>query len=41
VAIVAAVYAGDTGRARALLDVLEAQPTTAAVIPMTSKRIPG
>ena len=33
VAIVAAVWAGDTGRARALLDVLDVKPSAVRVIP--------
>ena len=39
VAIVAAVYAADTRRARALLDVLDAKPTTRALV--QAPRMPG
>ena len=37
VAIVAAVWAGDTGRARALLDVLDVKPSAMRVIPTPTK----
>jgi hypothetical protein len=38
VAIVAAVYAGDTGRARALLDVLDAKPERGAVLALAQRK---
>jgi hypothetical protein len=38
-AIVAAVYAGDTVRARALLDVLDAKPATAPVLTLKPRRV--
>jgi hypothetical protein len=37
-AIVAAVYAGDTGRARALLDVLDAKPSLTPVSTLVAMR---
>jgi hypothetical protein len=41
VAVVAAVQAGDTGRARALLDVLDAKPSPAVVVTLKSKKVLG
>jgi len=41
VAIVAAVCAGDTKRARALLDVLDARPAATPVVALTSSQPRG
>jgi hypothetical protein len=38
IAIVAAVHAGDTARARALLDVLDGTPSVAPVLALRPKR---